>query len=71
MPFAKRIVKLVDVYGRFLTHSATLNHTYKNFKYFGENTDFYPKPPDVFSRYAVLNATSRSSTKSLVTGTMP
>jgi hypothetical protein len=45
MPFANRIVKLIYIYGELFTHNITLTHTHKNFKYFGKNFDFNPKPP--------------------------
>jgi hypothetical protein len=40
MPFAKHIVKLVDIYRKFFTHDQNVCHTHQNFKYFRENIDF-------------------------------
>jgi hypothetical protein len=56
MPFANRIVILVNIYGELFTHKITLTHTHKKFKYFGKNFDFNPKPLGMLTGCAVLNS---------------
>jgi hypothetical protein len=56
MPFANRIVILVNIYGELFAHKITLTHTHKKFKYFGKNFDFNPKPLGMLTGCAVLNS---------------